>query len=253
MNHPMLPGNDPLRLGIVFFSNGVEPAHWWAKGSGATMELGPGLTPMLPHREDMVFIRGLFNQTAFVSTSPHLGRMNLLSGAPVCLEPNVIRAGTSMDQVVANAVGDKTSIPSLVLGVEPNELRLEDGLSMIYGSSLSWATPSKPATKEIYPSRAFDRLVGDGSGRALDRSILDAVQAESAALKPRVSRDDHHKLNEYFDGIRDIESERFPKHRIPLGLMLKDLFTPRCGMAGKMRALWLAIIHPKRLKYRYFS
>ena len=58
----------PRRLGIVFFSNGVEPAHWWAKGSGATMELGPGLAPMLPHREDMVFIRGLFNQSAFAST-----------------------------------------------------------------------------------------------------------------------------------------------------------------------------------------
>jgi hypothetical protein len=195
----------PLRLGIVFFSNGVEPAHWWAKGSGATMELGPGLAPMLPHREDMVFIRGLYSQSAFVSTSPHLGRMNLLSGAPISLDPNVIRAGTSMDQVIANAIGDKTAIPSLVLGVEPNELRLEDGLSMIYGSSLSWVSPSKPATKEIYPSRAFDRLVGDGSGRTLDRSILDAVRSESASLKPRVSRDDHHKLNEYFEGIRDIE------------------------------------------------
>ncbi len=195
----------PLRLGIVFFSNGVEPAHWWAKGSGATMELGPGLTPMLPHREDMVFVRGLYSQSALASTSPHLGRMNLLSGAPISLDPNVIRAGTSMDQVVANAIGDKTAIPSLVLGVEPNELRLEDGLSMIYGSSLSWITPSKPATKEIYPSRAFDRLVGDGTGRTLDRSILDAVQAESSGLKPRVSRDDHHKLNEYFEGIRDIE------------------------------------------------
>jgi hypothetical protein len=195
----------PLRMGVVFFSNGVEPAHWWAKGSGATMELGPGLGPMLPHREDMVFIRGLYSQSAFVSTSPHLGRMNLLSGAPISLDPNVIRAGTTMDQVVANAIGDKTSIPSLVLGVEPNELRLEDGLSMIYGSSLSWVTPSKPATKEIYPSRAFDRLVGDGTGRVLDRSILDAVRSESAGLKPRVSRDDHHKLNEYFDGIRDIE------------------------------------------------
>ena len=120
---------------------------------------------MLPHREDMVFIRGLYSQSAFVSTSPHLGRMNLLSGAPISLDPNVIRAGTSMDQVIANAIGDKTAIPSLVLGVEPNELRLEDGLSMIYGSSLSWVSPSKPATKEIYPSRAFDRLVGDGSGR----------------------------------------------------------------------------------------
>jgi len=159
----------------------------------------------MPHREDMVFIRGLFNQSAFVSTSPHLGRMNLLSGAPISLDPNVIRAGTTMDQVVANAIGDKTAIPSLTLGVEPNELRLEDGLSMIYGSSLSWVSPSKPATKEIYPSRAFDRLVGDGTGRALDRSILDAVQAESSGLKPRVSRDDHHKLNEYFEGIRDIE------------------------------------------------
>jgi hypothetical protein len=195
----------PLRLGIVFFSNGVEPAHWWAKGSGASMELGPGLSPMLPHREDMVFIRGLYSKSAFVSTSPHLGRMNLLSGAPISLDPNVIRAGTTMDQVIANAIGDRTSIPSLVLGVEPNELRLEDGLSMIYGSSLSWVSPSKPATKEIYPSRAFDRLVGDGTGRALDRSILDAVRTESASLKPRVSRDDHHKLDEYFEGIRDIE------------------------------------------------
>ena len=77
----------PLRLGVVFFSNGVEPIHWWAKGSGASMELGPGAVPMLPHREDMVFIQGLFNQHAAVSTSPHLGRMNVLSGTPVSLDP----------------------------------------------------------------------------------------------------------------------------------------------------------------------
>ena len=161
---------------------------------------------MLPHREDMVFIKGLFNESAFVSTSPHLGRMNLLSGAPVSLDPNVIRAGTSMDQAIASAIGDRTAIPSLVLGVEPNELRLEDGLSMIYGSSVSWVSPTKPATKEIYPSRAFDRLVGDGSGRALDRSILDAVRQESQSLRPRISKDDNHKLSEYFEGIRDIET-----------------------------------------------
>jgi hypothetical protein len=153
----------------------------------------------------MIFVRGLFNQTALVSTSPHLGRMNLLSGTPVSLDPNVIRVGTSMDQVIANAIGDQTAVPSLVLGVEPNELRLEDGLSMVYGSSLSWVSPTRPAAKEIYPARAFDRLVGDGSGRVLDRSILDAVRQDSVSLKPRISRDDNHKLNEYFEGIRDIE------------------------------------------------
>jgi hypothetical protein len=195
----------PLRLGIVFFSNGVEPTEWWAKGSGAGMQLGPAALPMMPHREDMVFIQGLFNQSAFVSTSPHLGRMNLLSGAPVSLDPNEIRVGTSMDQVIASQIGARTAIPSLVLGIEPNELRLEDGLSMIYGSSLSWVSPTKPATKEIYPSRAFDRLIGDGTGRKVDRSILDEVRHDSQSLRPRISRGDNVKLTEYFESIRDIE------------------------------------------------
>src|SRR3954462_14616113 len=88
----------PLRLGIVVLSNGGEPIHWWAKGSGASMELGPAALPMMPHREDMVFIQGLYHQAAFVSTSPHLDRMNVLSGAPVSLDPGEIRVGTSMDQ-----------------------------------------------------------------------------------------------------------------------------------------------------------
>jgi hypothetical protein len=195
----------PLRLGIVYFSNGVEPIHWWAKGSGATMELGPAAAPMMAHREDMVFVQGLFNQSAFVSTSPHLGRMNVLSGAPVSLDPNEIRVGTSMDQVLAVHVGGRTSIPSLVLGIEPNELRLEDGLSMIYGSSVSWVSPTKPATKEIYPSRAFDRLIGDGTARKVDRSILDEVRQDSQSLRPRISRGDNLKLSEYLESIRDIE------------------------------------------------
>ena len=195
----------PLRLGIVFFSNGVEPIHWWAKGAGATMEIGPALSPMMPHREDMVFIQGLFNQTAQASTSPHLGRMNVLSGATVSLDPKEIRVGTSMDQVLASHIGSQTSIPSLVLGIEPNELRLEDGLSMIYGSSLSWISATKPATKEIYPARTFDRLVGDGTARRLDRSILDAVRQDSQSLRPRISKGDNVKLTEYFESIRDIE------------------------------------------------
>jgi hypothetical protein len=195
----------PLRLGIVFFSNGVEPEHWWAKGSGVEMQIGPGLLPMMPHREDMLFIRGLFNQTGAVSTSPHLGRMNVLSGASVSLDPKEIRVGTSMDQILASQIGTRTSIPSLVLGIEPNELRLEDGLSMIYGSSLSWISPTKPATKEIYPARTFDRLVGDGTSRRVDRSILDEVRQDSQSLRPKISSADNHKLSEYFESIRDIE------------------------------------------------
>jgi hypothetical protein len=194
-----------LRLGIVYFSNGVEPIHWWAKGSGAQMQLGPALQPMMPHREDMVFLQGLYSQAAFASTSPHLGRMNVLSGATVSLDPKVIRVGTSMDQILASEIGARTPVPSLVLGIEPNELRLEDGLSMVYGSSVSWVSPTRPATKEIYPARTFDRLVGDGTGRRLDRSILDEVRQDSQSLKARISRGDNVKLDEYLESIRDIE------------------------------------------------
>ena len=61
------------------------------------------------------------------------------------------------------------------------------------------------------------------------------------------------KENKEQYGLRNIGEQKFPKHKIPLGLMLKDLFTTRCGIKGKLRALYLAIIHPKRLIYRYFS
>jgi hypothetical protein len=76
---------------------------------------------------------------------------------------------------------------------------------MIYGSCISWATPNKPATKEIYPARVYDLLVGDGSGRKLDRSILDAVMTDSKSLQPKLSRNDKQKIDEYFESIRSIE------------------------------------------------
>jgi hypothetical protein len=53
-------------------------------------------------------------------------------------------------------------------------------------------------------------------------------------------------------GVHSVGPEKYPKHKIPLPLMLKDLFTLRCGLKGKMRALYLAIIHPARLFYRYW-
>lgn len=195
----------PLRFAHLFFSNGVEPIHWWAKGSGAAMEFGKAAEPLTPIREDIVFLRGLYHPKAFTSTSPHLGRMNLLSGALVSLDPKEIRVGTSFDQILAKQIGQSTAVPSLALGIEPNELRLEDGLSMIYGSNISWVSPSKPATKEIYPSRTFDQLVGDGKGRQLDRSILDVVLADAKSLQPKISNNDRRKLDEYLESIRDIE------------------------------------------------
>ncbi len=196
----------PLRFACIYFSNGVEPEHWWARGSGQSMEIGPGLRPMLPHREDLVFLRGLFNEQAAKHPSAHLGRIpNLLSGAWVNTDQNQIRVGKSMDQLLAQQIGQRTAIPSLVLGIEPTELRLEDGLSMIYGSCISWVSDTKPATKEIYPARVFDLLVGDKKGRVTDQAILKQVLSDAHDLRRRVSNHDQRKLDEFLESVHSIE------------------------------------------------
>ena len=53
-------------------------------------------------------------------------------------------------------------------------------------------------------------------------------------------------------GVRSVGPQKYPKHRISAKLMVRDLFTLRCGVTGKLRALYLAIIHPGRLLYRYW-
>ncbi|MFP6763032.1 MAG: DUF1552 domain-containing protein [Planctomycetaceae bacterium] len=201
------PSRPPRRWACLYFSNGVEPEHWWVRGSGSNMQLGPGMKPLQPHCRDLVIIDGLFNAQSVANPSAHLGRMpNLLSGAWVSLDQNDIRVGRTMDQVLARELGSQTQIPSLVLGIEPNELRLEDGLSMIYGSCISWVSDTRPATKEIYPARAFDLIAGSGRQRRLDRSILDAVLNDAKSLRGHVSQGDRLKLDEYLESIRDIET-----------------------------------------------
>lgn len=196
----------PIRFACIYFSNGVEPIHWWAKGQGAEMTLGPGLAAMAPFRDDMLFLRGLYNEQAARHQSLHLGRIpNLLSGAWVSEDQSDIRVGKTMDQELAQRIGRTTATPSLTLGIEPTELRLEDGLSMIYGSCISWSSATKPTMKEIYPARVFDLLVGGGTGRRLDRSILDQVLDDAKDLQHRVSAHDRRKLGDYMDSIRDIE------------------------------------------------
>jgi hypothetical protein len=76
---------------------------------------------------------------------------------------------------------------------------------MIYGSCISWASDTRPATKEIYPSRVYDLIVGANGDRRLDRSVLDAVVDDAQRIRGSVSMADRIKLDEYLQSIRDIE------------------------------------------------
>jgi hypothetical protein len=76
---------------------------------------------------------------------------------------------------------------------------------MLYSSHISWTSPTTPTPLELYPALAFDRLVKDEVQRG-DKSVLDAVLADAGDLRRRISVADQHKLDEYLDSVRDVES-----------------------------------------------
>ena len=196
-------GQPPVRFACLFSGNGFHAKEWWARGEGAGMELGKVLEPLAPYREKMNFIEGLFNAEALHGGIHSAQTGQLLSGAK--LAPNgAIRSGTSMDQVMAQQVGNRTKVPSLVLGCEASLPNVHKNYSMVYSSHISWSSPTTPTTLELYPALAFDRLFRDEPDRA-DRSVLDAVLEEATSLRGKISISDRRRIDEYLTSVREVE------------------------------------------------
>jgi hypothetical protein len=199
----------PKRFAALFMACGVNPKHWSASGSGADMELSKTLAPLAPYRSKLNVVSGLFNKNA-TGVGIHPGMTgNLLSGAAL-KKGAELRGGVSIDQVLANRLGEETVQPSLVLGCEqPITGYHETNFSMAYSSHISWQNATSPVPMEVYPSLAFDSLF-DNRGQKRDRSILDRVKGEAASLNNAVSASDRARLDEYLESVRDVEKRVAP-------------------------------------------
>ncbi len=193
----------PRRLAVLFAGNGFHKDHWWAKGSGAQMELGRVLEPVAAHREKLLFIRGLYNAEALKGNIHSSQTGNLLSGAPLASGGD-IRSGTSIDQFLAQRYGNETKVPSLVLGCEKANPAVHKNYSMLYSSHISWSSPTTPTPLEVYPALAFDRLFKE-RGNVGEESVLDAVLEDATDLRRMISTADQRKLDEYLDSVREVE------------------------------------------------
>ena len=101
----------PVRLAVLFAGNGFHRSEWWAKGEGKQMELGKVLQPLAPFKEKMLLVRGLYNAEAGKGGIHSAQTGNLLTGAP--LEGGGgIRSGVSMDQLVAQKLGQRPRSPA---------------------------------------------------------------------------------------------------------------------------------------------
>ena len=193
----------PIRLAVMFSGNGYHAGHWWAKGKGKDMKLGPVLKPLIPFREKLLFVKGLYNEQALKGNIHSSQTGNLLSGAPLA-DGGDIRSGTTFDQVVAQQYGRSTKVPSMVLGCERSNPGIHKNYSMLYSSHISWSSPTTPTPLELYPALAFDRLFKDQVQRG-EQSVLDAVLGEATRFRKRVSRRDQQKLDEYLNSVREVE------------------------------------------------
>jgi hypothetical protein len=198
------PNVFPKRFGVMFMGNGINENNWSAEGSGADLKLSKTLSPLEPLKHKINVIDGLFNKaaTGHGIHPPQTG--SLLSGAEI-QKGAVIRSGISVDQMIANAVGQDTPQSSIVLACEqPMSGYHETNYSMAYSSHISWQTPDSPVPVEVYPSLAWDNLF-ENRGSQINVSILDRVKDRAETLSRKVSSNDKAKLDEYLSSVREVE------------------------------------------------
>jgi len=212
-----LAGKPPIRTAFMYMPNGVHPEHWTPCATGSDFELTRQLLPLQDLKKDVLVLGELMNKNSiFKGADGHYAKSaSLLTCMPIkqTIGDNISSGGISFDQVIANHVGDETLFPSLEYGMDriTTGVDINVGFTRLYGSSISWKTPSQPLSKEIDPRLAFDRLFRSFvPGKKVKEdpwkgSILDLVLEDAQDLKKNLGRADQDKLSEYLESIRSVE------------------------------------------------
>src|ERR1700678_1550377 len=244
--------NPKTRFTGIFVPHGAAPG-WWVPEAG-----GPGepkrevgakdfkypmiFEPLEPFRDQTVIMSGLWSKSAEpppgVTGADHwVAAAFLCANKPKKTAGSDIYDGTTIDQLIAQKIGQETLLPSIQLGIEDpggNSSNCGEGYSCAYSNSISWQSPTNPLPMELNPQVVFERLFGDGGTaeeRALRRkegsSILDSVTRSLARLKMDIGPSDRNRLDEYLEDVREIErrlqiaakaSNAAPTSEVPAGV-----------------------------------
>jgi len=204
MAQPATAADFPKRFGVVFMGCGVNEDHWSASGAGAEMKLSKSLQSLEPLKQKINVIDGLQVKSLMGQGIHPAQTGSLLSGVQIA-KGALIHSGVSVDQMIANHVGQDTAQSSIVLSCEqPMTGYHETNFSLAYSSHLSWQTADSPVPVEVYPSLAWDSLF-DNRGTLLNISVLDRVNDRAKDLSRRISATDRGKLDEFMTSVREIE------------------------------------------------
>jgi hypothetical protein len=212
----------PLRTAFVFFPNGAIPDRWWPEGGVSDFRFNPTLAPLESMRRHVQVLGGLDHANANAGpdgAGDHArGTGVFLTGVRLNKSATDVRAGISIDQVIANKIGHLTRYPSLELTCDLNRKSsgCDSNYSCAYQFNVSWKSPTTPMTPENNPRQVFERLFGVGAHgeraqhvqarQMARRSVLDFVMDEARQMERRLSHHDREKLDQYLTGVRDVEA-----------------------------------------------
>ena len=233
-------GKAPVRLATLFHPNGVYPPNWNPEGTGRDYKLSRILEPLETVKDHVSVISNLGT-----GAQGHVGATSsFLTGTPLHKKAagriNTPNMGTSLDQYVAERIGQRTSIPSLEVGTEPPRSGGENGLAISYANTVSWRSDNTKVDPEIEPQAVFDRLFGvtkkTRQRLADEASIIDLVLDDAKRMRNRGSEEDRRKLDEFLTSVRDVE-QRVERNLNPTDteaewkpLIEPELYRPEAGI-----------------------
>ena len=180
---------------------GYQQKSFFPKTAGKDYESTTLLKPLEGLRKEMTVYRGLDHGVK----GGHFAVHSFLSGVLHSEARDREDGNVTIDQYLAEKVGDQTRFPSLTIGSEGG---------IHGGCQLSWTRSGIRVPPITNPAELFDRLFANdsperrkqrGKENKLQASILDAVNEEARGLSRKVNKEDREKLEEYFTSIRDVE------------------------------------------------
>ena len=209
------------RAAFVYTANGIIMKDWTPTETGNNFDLSKTLSPLRNFQDQTVVISGLDHKNGeALGDGPgdhaRAGASWLTGAHPKKTRGADIRNGQSIDQAIAQQIGQTTPLPSLEIGLQ--DVRMvggcDSGYSCAYSNTISWSSPTTPLPYETNPRRVFERLFGDGEttdpkARAMqlkqNRSLLDFVLQDTQRLAPKLGASDRSKLSDYLDSVREVE------------------------------------------------
>ena len=203
-----------------FVPHGMAPGYWIPTKEGTDFEYTFCFKPLEPYRDQVTLISGLHSRSAEpppgVTGADHwVAAAFLCANKPKKTAGADVYAGTTIDQLIAQKIGQDTLMPSMQLAVEDpgaNSSNCGEGYSCVYTNTISWSSPTQPLPMELNAQVVFERMFGDGTTaeqreqrRARDRSILDSLNGSLSRLRRDFSASDRSRLDDYTENVREIE------------------------------------------------